>query len=1085
MFYKADLHIHSHYSRATSKDLNLESLYQWAQVKGINIVGTGDFTHPLWFKELKEKLEPDCNGFFRLKNPPQLPALPGMKVHDIDVRFCLTTEISSIYKYGDKVRKNHNLVYAPDFETVARINAKLSAIGNLEADGRPILGLPSRDLLEIVLESSPQAYLIPAHVWTPWFSTLGSRGGYDSIDECFRDLSGHIFALETGLSSDPAMNWKWSALDRFTLISNSDAHSPQKLGREVNIFDTELSYEGLFNALKTRKGFAGTYEFFPEEGKYHHDGHRNCGVSLEPHESINHKNICPRCGQPLTIGVLHRLEKLIDRDTPQQPEGAANFDYIIPLPEILSEIKGAGTASKSVTQAFHQAISTFGNEFSLLKDVPIEDIQRQSGPVLAEAIRRMRTHEVNPIAGYDGLYGVIKIFNEGELNKIAGQIYLLGEQDVKAMDKRTVVATDIQRLAANATAKEKEIQASVSLNEAQNNVKETITGAVLAKAGPGTGKTNTLIQWIGHQINIRQAQPGEILAITFTNKAAREIKERLTHSLGEMVSTIRVGTFHSIAYRLLQENFLELQHVYDEESRRAIISFLFPELKDTEHKKLAAALSDFYESGNTAGFDNVQEYAMRYREYATSQQAVDLSDILRQLVDCWKHDPVLLEKQRAQLKSIAVDEFQDINALQYEFIQLLGADKNILAIGDPDQAIYGFRGADVKLFFRFADDFNATQISLTDNYRCTPVILAAAGSLIKYNNLRSDVPLKATRQEGGKIKQYEAPSTEQEAKYIIREIEKHVGGLHLLTGGEAHAGNYAFSDIAILYRTHAVGRELLTWLKRSGIPVHLGDGTAFLSAQPFALAADILRLLIDPRDVVALHSVLQHALEWEKKEIAAWLSNLHEKGLQWQEAPSIHVSKKSADQLAVFKSFYEQLPALLNDGGVEALLKEIFEYYLPDSKLTDEQLSKKEILFTLVGDAGNDVRQFLEENTLNTYTDIGREQAYGIRLLTFHAAKGLEFPVVFIAGAEEGITPSRRKDSDFEEERRLFYVGMTRAKDELYITWSAKRSLYGKEQQQTLSRFAGEIPTEHVEIVKTPGKSKPKNKSEDQLSLFA
>jgi len=417
MFYIADLHVHSHYSRATSKDLNLESLYQWARAKGIHVVGTGDFTHPQWFKELQEKLEPDGSGLFRLKHPPADPALPDMKVQDIDVRFLLSTEISSIYKHGDKVRKNHNLVYAPDFETVAGINARLSAIGNLASDGRPILGLPSRDLLEIVLESSNRSHLVPAHVWTPWFSTLGSKGGYDSVGECFRDLSPHIFAIETGLSSDPAMNWQWSALDRFTLISNSDAHSAPKLGREATLFNTERSYDGIFNAMKTRQGFVGTYEFFPEEGKYHHDGHRNCGVCLLPEATISHNGRCPECGGPLTVGVLHRIQQLSDRKAPQPPQHAPVFDYIIPLPEILAEIRKSGPGTKAVLKDFHQAISTFGNEFNLLKAVPVEDIRRQGSPVLAEAIRRMREHEVKPVPGYDGLYGVIKIFNDEELSR--------------------------------------------------------------------------------------------------------------------------------------------------------------------------------------------------------------------------------------------------------------------------------------------------------------------------------------------------------------------------------------------------------------------------------------------------------------------------------------------------------------------------------------------------------------------------------------------------------------------------------------------------------------------------------------------
>ena len=367
MPYIADLHVHSHYSRATSKDLNLASLYQWAQIKGIDVVGTGDFTHPQWFQELKEKLVPDGSGFYRLKDPPQVPALPGLKSQAKDVRFCLTTEISSIYKQGGKVRKNHNLLYAPDLETVAKLNAKLATIGNLAADGRPILGLAARDLLEITLEASERAYLIPAHIWTPWFSTLGSKSGYDSIEACFRDLTPHIFALETGLSSDPAMNWKISALDGYTMISNSDAHSPQKLGREANLFNTAMTYDAMFEAMKTQKGFLGTLEFFPEEGKYHMDGHRKCGVCIEPATTQAYKGLCPACGQPLTIGVLHRVEELADRSQPQQPQGAANFEYIIPLPEIIAEIKNAGPNSKRVQQEFQQVIGQFGNEFSFLR----------------------------------------------------------------------------------------------------------------------------------------------------------------------------------------------------------------------------------------------------------------------------------------------------------------------------------------------------------------------------------------------------------------------------------------------------------------------------------------------------------------------------------------------------------------------------------------------------------------------------------------------------------------------------------------------------------------------------------------------
>jgi len=408
--YIADLHTHSHYAQACSKFLTLETLYQWALIKGIQLISTGDFTHPAWFKELQDKLEPDGKGLFRLKNPPNESGLPGVNPKAADIRFCLSTEISSVYTYGGKTRKNHNLVYAPDFSSAAWINKRISRFGNLAADGRPTLSLSSRDLLEVVLETpGQQAHLVPAHAWTPWFSTLGSKGGYDSVDECFRDLSPHIFALETGLSSDPAMNWRWSQLDRFTMLSSSDAHSPQKLGREANLFETELGYEALFEAIKTQKGFLGTYEFFPEEGKYSYDGHRNCGVCLSPAEAIAINNICPKCGKQLTVGVMQRVERLADRTEPVRPSKAASFKYIIPLAEIFSEIHETGVESKKVMAAYSEAINAFGNEFDLLQIVPINDIHRFN-PLLAEAIRRMRNGEVIRRAGYDGVFGRISLF---------------------------------------------------------------------------------------------------------------------------------------------------------------------------------------------------------------------------------------------------------------------------------------------------------------------------------------------------------------------------------------------------------------------------------------------------------------------------------------------------------------------------------------------------------------------------------------------------------------------------------------------------------------------------------------------------
>jgi superfamily I DNA/RNA helicase len=340
--------------------------------------------------------------------------------------------------------------------------------------------------------------------------------------------------------------------------------------------------------------------------------------------------------------------------------------------------------------------------------------------------------------------------------------------------------------------------------------------------------------------------------------------------------------------------------------------------------------------------------------------------------------------------------------------------------------------------------------------------------------------------QGSKIKCYQAEDALQEAKYIIREIEKQVGGFHQLTGGATHhTGNYAFPDIAILFRTHAVGRELLTLLKQSDIPVHMSDGAAFLANAPFSVIADILRIYMHPRDMVALHGILHHALGWEKQETRTFLSWLHENELNWQEANPAAVSKKAREHFLQWKDFYKQLPAYFTQHGVGGAVQAMFRQYLPDQQLTEEQLLKKDTILTLAAASQADVHQFLEDTTLNIHTGAAVQQAYGIHLLTFHAAKGLEFPLVFIAGAEDGITPSGRKDTDPEEERRLFYVGITRAKEELHITHTAKRILYGKEQQQEISPFVKDIPAALCELVKPGNRQKEKNKTDqDQLSLF-
>ena len=422
MRFIADLHIHSKYSRATSRDMTPDSIWKWAQLKGISVVGTGDFTHPKWFKELNDKLEPLGNGLFRLKK-----AYRTGDVHPScrnELSFLLTSEISCIYSKNQKTRKVHCLVFEPDFESAAKLSKALAKIGNLNSDGRPILGLNAKELLKIVLDTSLGAMLVPAHAWTPHFSVFGAVSGFDSLEECFEELTPNIYAIETGLSSDPAMNWRISALDGITLISNSDAHSPAKMGREANIFETEMSYASIIEAIKTGEGFTGTIEFFPEEGKYHYDGHRLCGISLTPEETKKHDYLCPLCGKKVTVGVMHRVDVLADRKNGVKPGGARPFRSIIPLQEIISEALQVGVSSKAVASSYHNLLAALGNEFRILLDAPLADIGEAGTPRIREAIARMRAGKVNIAPGFDGEYGKIRIFEKVERKRIKGQVPL-------------------------------------------------------------------------------------------------------------------------------------------------------------------------------------------------------------------------------------------------------------------------------------------------------------------------------------------------------------------------------------------------------------------------------------------------------------------------------------------------------------------------------------------------------------------------------------------------------------------------------------------------------------------------------------
>ena len=432
MKFIADFHIHSKYSRAVSKDMILEELDRWADDKGILVMGTGDFTHPAWFRDLKEKLEPAEPGLYRLKKQYKLKTIKDTYA---DTRFILTVEISGIYGRGGRTRRIHNLVFAPDLETAEKINIQLSWIGNIASDGRPILGLDSEELAKIVFTTNENAVIIPCHAWTPWFSVFGSMSGFNTIEECFGAYAKNIFAIETGLSSDPAMNWRLSKLDNIALISNSDSHSLERIGREANIFDTELSYQGIMDAIRSRdpKKFTATIEFFPEEGKYHYDGHRACGVSWSPEDTKKHNKICAKCGRPVTVGVMNRVAELSDRPeikTDYVKIGEVNarhydnrtpFMNLVTLDEVIGEALNLGRATKTVKAEYDRLIKAFGSEFKVLTETSSEELAQTAKPEVVEGIERMRRGEVRIEPGYDGEFGKIRIFSAADREKIEQQ----------------------------------------------------------------------------------------------------------------------------------------------------------------------------------------------------------------------------------------------------------------------------------------------------------------------------------------------------------------------------------------------------------------------------------------------------------------------------------------------------------------------------------------------------------------------------------------------------------------------------------------------------------------------------------------
>ena len=1149
MKFIADLHIHSKYSRATAKNLDLENLYIAARLKGISVVGTGDFTHPEWFCELTEKLVPAGDGLYKLapavseKCDEQVP-----KSCRGPVSFVLTTEISNIYKKNDRTRKNHNLIMLPDLDSAARFNAKLDAIGNIKSDGRPILGLDARNLLEIMLETEERGFFIPAHIWTPWFSLLGSKSGFDSVEECFEDLTGHIHALETGLSSDPPMNWRVSGLDGYTLVSNSDAHSPANLGRESNLFDTELSYDAIVHAMKTGdpERFLGTLEFYPEEGKYHFDGHRKCDVCFDPEQSLSEKGVCPVCGKPLTLGVLYRVNELSDRAEGVKPPGSHPYYNIIPLADILSEMLRVGPKSKKVQRQYRNVLEKLGPELKVLHDLSAEKIEQARVPLLAESIRRMRENRVYIHPGYDGEFGRVKIFEEGEREKLVSQKRLF-ITPVKKMAERKAKTYRIgekneSRIAENERKYSSRDTNSVSdassaetdLNEEQRLAVESDSCAVVVVAGPGAGKTRTLTRRIAWLILEKGIDPAAVLAVTFTNKAAGEMMERLKELLGEEVGLPTVGTFHSFCLGVLREVESERSfHIVDEDDRMHFVrdvvksarqdglrisatpARLLDMIVDAK-QEIAGPGDDLRSYARDIEVDLFAELYGRYQGFLEKNGCRDFEDLLFEAVVLFETDPSVLKRYRERFRFVLIDEYQDLNHAQYRLVRALcpgfsgvGAlERGLFVIGDPDQSIYGFRGSDVRFFGRFLEDYpEAGTIYLKRNYRSTETILSASYQVIR--NRKTKIRTAPRIYSGIRgvpfVSVVETPSDKAEAETIARIVEKLVGGAGFFSidsGGVDGGGaeiDRSFSDLAVLYRTREQGRLLEKVLEERGVPCQLVGKENLFGKEGAAELLSYLKLV----EGVGIYPDIERALPamksgLQKTDAAAFADWGRKQGLC---AGELIVKAKTLSM----PGFGENKPGAFREFArdIEKMRAEFADFSEKMTvKMRLNHLAKQTPLKTLVyGKAANaeavnkildfsrqfgkNIDNFLSSVALQTDPDAHFSGVEKVSLMTMHAAKGLEFPVVLIAGCEDGFTPYKRDggDTDFEEERRLFYVAMTRAMESLYLTWSRKRTIFGKTSERNISPFVEEIERNLRKHEKS-WKDKEARRTHVQLRMF-
>jgi len=813
----ADFHIHSHYSIATSKFSNFYEYAKKAYYKGIDLIGTGDGIHPGLLNEIEEYLtEDENNGLLKLKEEYQkklIKEIPNILTNK-NIRFIITTEISTIYKKNNKVRKLHHLFLIPDLPTAKKISKKLDSIGNIRSDGRPILGMDSSELLKIFLDINEDIIYIPAHIWTPHFSLFGAKSGFDTIEECFGDLEKYIYAVETGLSSDPPMNWLISQLDNRFLVSNSDAHSPENLGREANLFHASFSYNGILNALKNTNNddkILGTIEFYPEEGKYHWDGHRKCGIYLSPKEAKKYNNICPVCGKPLTMGVLHRVYELADKPENTKGPKAKPFHSIVTLKQIIADSINKNPKSKAVEKIYNNIIRANGNEFDILLNNDIDNLKINE-PIIKYAISKVRNNNIYIRPGFDGEYGIVSVFSPEEKKEILSNAIFIDQKiqtkkdKIKPNNNTTANAPELQQLSLNITPQNQ----TQILNKNQEKIINNKDKFVFIQAGPGTGKTFTIIKKL--ETLKKELETNKILFVTFTDSAANEIKNRINISSHNLY----IGTFHSISKRILQEIYNISINLITTQDQIFILQQLG--LKKG-YNKFLIKIEQYKIDGSISVIDEEKLLIQKYINFLQQNNLYDFNDILLKFIEI--HD-----SKKFLIKYLFVDEVQDCNKLQFNWIKKLTDNlQQLILIGDYYQSLYKFRGAEPETILKLDELFPKIKfLTLQISYRLPQNFINISSEIISKKTI--NISLKSSSDEKGDFYIIEHPNSKIEKSFFIKELKKLIGTLDMNIGNTA--GEYYPNDIAFIFRTNQKLKEYLTYFRQHNFPVKVFFDDTFL-----------------------------------------------------------------------------------------------------------------------------------------------------------------------------------------------------------------------------------------------------------------